>query len=145
MMRKKFYLSFPSSSEINVLSDMALTAILAVLGTSLYFCSEFQTVKAWDTGGKKVIITKACFKAKSCFPACCLLSRLQGWVSSSVEVSLRYFFFRHQNLIREIWIIPQATLLFLTQPNKISHTLEEIWINGWSTAHYILDVGNGRD
>lgn len=79
MMRQRFYLSFPTSSDINVLSDMAVTAILAVLGTSLYFCFKFQTIKSWDTGEKKeVIITKACFKAKCCFPACCLLSKLQG-------------------------------------------------------------------
>lgn len=44
MMRQRFYLSFPTSSEINVLSDMAVTANLAVLGTSLYFCFKFQTI-----------------------------------------------------------------------------------------------------
>lgn len=69
---------------------MAVTAILAVLGISFYFRFKFQTIKARDTGEKKkIIITKAYFKAKCCFPACCLLSRLQVRVSSSIEVSLR--------------------------------------------------------
>jgi len=36
MMKQRFYLSFPTSSEINVLSDMVVTAISAVLGTSVY-------------------------------------------------------------------------------------------------------------
>lgn len=37
MMKQTFYLSFPTSSEINVLSDMGVTAILPASWTSLYF------------------------------------------------------------------------------------------------------------
>lgn len=47
---------------------MAVTAILAMLGTSLYFCSKFQTIKSWDIEEKKeVIITKAFLKQNAVF------------------------------------------------------------------------------
>lgn len=51
--------------------------------------------------------------------------------------------FRCENIIRAIWVVPRPICISL--PNQISPTLEEIWMHGWSTAHYILEVWHERD